>query len=50
MRRVLDGERPDIPDNVPAFVKSLIRSCWSNDPAARFSFSEVFTILEENDF
>jgi hypothetical protein len=50
MRRVLDGERPDIPDDVPAFVESLIRSGWSKDPAARFSFSELFTILEENDF
>jgi serine/threonine protein kinase len=50
MRMVLTGERPNIPDNIPAFVKSMIRSCWSTDRAARFSFAELFKILDENEF
>jgi serine/threonine protein kinase len=50
MYRVLTGERPNIPDDIPAFVKSMIRSCWSTDRAARFSFAELFQILDENEF
>jgi serine/threonine protein kinase len=50
MYRALTGKRRDIPDNIPAFVKSVIRSCWSTDQAARFSFSELLQILDENEF
>jgi hypothetical protein len=50
MHRALTGKRPGIPDDIPAWVKSLIRSCWSTDPAARFCFFEIFDILEENEF
>jgi serine/threonine protein kinase len=50
MYRAVTGQRPDIPDDIPAFVKSLIRSCWSTDPNARFPFSELLKILAENEF
>jgi serine/threonine protein kinase len=50
MHKALIEPRPNIPAPIPAFVKSIIRSCWSSDPAARFSFSEIFGILEENEF
>jgi serine/threonine protein kinase len=50
MHKVLTGERPNIPDDILAFVKSMTRSCWSTDRAARFSFTELFKILDENEF
>jgi serine/threonine protein kinase len=50
MYQVLKGERPSIPDEVPPSIKLMIQSCWSKDPAARPSFSDVFGVLEEIGF
>lgn len=43
---VLNGERPEIPEDVPAGVASLIRRCWRDDPSDRPPMDEVLTMLE----
>jgi serine/threonine-protein kinase TNNI3K len=40
------GGRPEIPSTVLSPVSALIRRCWSEDPASRPSFAEIFEILE----
>ena len=40
-QRVTNGDRPSLPDTVPASFAKLIRSCWHADPTKRPSFEEV---------
>jgi serine/threonine protein kinase len=50
MKRALFGRRPQVPADVPEFVRGLIESCWSVDPDDRPDFSAIFSILEGNGF
>lgn len=44
-RKVANGHREFIPPNWPAQVKSLINSCWAQDPVKRPGFKEVLKQL-----
>ncbi|KDP45777.1 hypothetical protein JCGZ_17384 [Jatropha curcas] len=39
------GLRPDIPDDCPQILKSLMTKCWNNYPSKRPQFSEILSIL-----
>jgi len=39
--KVIKGERPPIPSEVPSIVASLIEACWDNDPLKRPTFSKI---------
>ncbi|OHS94246.1 hypothetical protein TRFO_39576 [Tritrichomonas foetus] len=45
MIRVADGERPEIPENVPKELTNLISKCWSDNIDERPSFNEISSIL-----
>jgi serine/threonine protein kinase len=45
---VIDGARPELPDHVPAKMKSLIRRCWQADPESRPSWTDIVHVLNEN--
>ena len=47
---ILRGKRPEIPDNVLPFTRSLITRCWSGDPSERPSFSEIYSELWKHNF
>lgn len=38
---VLDGERPEIPEQCPKELADLIKRCWASDPSVRPSFSTI---------
>ncbi|KAJ0979303.1 hypothetical protein J5N97_014777 [Dioscorea zingiberensis] len=39
------GLRPDIPEDCPKILKSLMIKCWNNCPSERPEFSEIISIL-----
>jgi serine/threonine protein kinase len=41
MAAVIDGKRPEIPENVESGVAELIESCWSQAPGERPPFGEI---------
>lgn len=43
---VIAGGRPEVPADAPGGYRSLMVSCWSGDPAARPTFSEVVSLLD----
>ena len=47
---ILRGKRPEIPDKVLPFTRSLIKRCWSGDPSERPSFSDIYSELVEHHF
>ena len=47
---ILRGKRPQIPDKVLPFTRSLITRCWSGDPSERPSFSEIYSELWKHNF
>ncbi|KAG0589488.1 hypothetical protein KC19_1G023700 [Ceratodon purpureus] len=40
-KKVLNGERPNLPDHCPLELKVLIQECWDQDPTARPSFDVI---------
>jgi hypothetical protein len=45
--RVAAGFRPEVPRRWPHALRSLITSCWAQEPAARPSFDTVLQVLQE---
>ena len=43
---VINGERPKLPGHTEEHWKELITQCWSGDPAARPSFTQICEKLE----
>ena len=42
------GQRPPIPDSIPAFSKQLIAQCWDQDPRQRPTADQLFNTLLEH--
>jgi len=40
-RRVLNGERPAIPNSIPVEFSDMINRCWDQDPSNRPTFSQI---------
>lgn len=47
LKRVTEGEGPDIPADCPNDYKSLMKDCWLKDAKMRPGMSEVLEALEE---
>ena len=47
---IVRGKRPEIPDKVLPFTRSMITRCWSGDPSQRPSFSEIYSELVAQNF
>ncbi|KAK9091976.1 hypothetical protein Syun_026887 [Stephania yunnanensis] len=43
------NERPPLPDNCQPVLASLIKRCWSSNPAKRPDFSYIVSVLEKYD-
>ena len=50
LQRIIQGRFPKVPGTVPGFARDIIERCWSTDPEARPTFTEVRRIFAENDF
>jgi serine/threonine protein kinase len=50
MKRVVLGQRPDIPASVSPIVRRLITQCWSGQPSDRPRFAEILSQLTSCDF
>ena len=46
VQRVSRGERPGLPETMPADLSQLVRDCWAQNPADRPSASDVVARLE----
>ncbi len=44
--KILNGERPPIPDSCKSKLTSLMQRCWSEEPSRRPIFTQVLTYLE----
>jgi len=44
---VLDGERLEIPKNVPSGFRKLIKKCWEQEPKKRYTVEEIMGSLEK---
>eukprot|EP00899_Mesostigma_viride_P002461 jgi/Mesvir1/12215/Mv00443-RA.1 len=44
---VPEGVRPKLPDSLPKALRSLVTSCWAEDPTARPSFTRIVAQLRE---
>lgn len=44
--KILMGFRPSLPPDMPAGYRSVMKSCWAADPAARPSFEVVICCLQ----
>jgi len=40
-KKIIEGMRPSIPENVPLAMRNLIQKCWHADPQKRPSFSII---------
>ncbi|KAK8886595.1 hypothetical protein M9Y10_042059 [Tritrichomonas musculus] len=47
-RKILDGYRPPLTDQIPPKMKELITQCWSGDIKERPSFDEIFEKLSSD--
>ncbi|KAL6070956.1 Serine/threonine-protein kinase HT1 [Balamuthia mandrillaris] len=45
--KVLEGERPAIPEGVPPAWAKLVRRCWHADPSKRPTFKKIVEKLEQ---
>jgi hypothetical protein len=43
--RVVEGLRPELPEECPSVLAAMIKRCWEPDPSARPSFSEICEVL-----
>jgi hypothetical protein len=41
MKKVITGERPELPASMTGTVKEMIERCWSVDPNACPAFGEI---------
>ena len=48
--KIINGERPNIPENVPEPYRKLIKECWSSDCEKRPSFKDIVRTLLEPEF
>jgi hypothetical protein len=48
--RVIEGDRPEIPDSVAPPARALIADCWAQDPDERPMFEEIADRLAEMEF
>jgi len=46
-QKVLNGDRPDLPDHCPKRLKYLIERCWDEDPSKRPTFAEICKELKQ---
>ena len=46
MKAILDGLRPELPDDCPPQLAGLLGLCWHADPQQRPTFSEITRRLE----
>jgi serine/threonine protein kinase len=44
-KRVLESLRPELPEECPSILATMIKRCWEPDPSARPSFSEICEVL-----
>jgi TPR repeat protein len=47
---VRKGERPSIPDTVPAYYRRLMEQCWAQSPIARPPFRDIARALSSSEF
>lgn len=47
-KKVLDGERPHLYDDVHEPYKELIEQCWSDDPSQRPTFEQIVEDMKTN--
>lgn len=47
MIKIINGERPEIPDDFHETVKKLIKDCWNQEPGNRPTFEEICKILKD---
>ncbi|KAI9010243.1 hypothetical protein DFJ74DRAFT_686495 [Hyaloraphidium curvatum] len=47
MRRVVAGERPEIPPDTPPLLATLMKECWHQDPEQRPSFEVIVHRMKE---
>jgi len=47
MKKVITGERPELPASMNGTVKEMIGRCWSVDPKVRPTFDEIVMRLHE---
>lgn len=47
-QRVLDGYRPQLPEETPDWMKGLVRKCWRENPVERPTFEEAVHLLALN--
>ncbi|CAG8466745.1 470_t:CDS:2 [Acaulospora morrowiae] len=45
MEKVIQGQRPELPENIPEFIKEVIKDCWKSDPHARPKADQLHTTL-----
>lgn len=46
VKKVLNGDRPQLPDHLPNELRLLIEECWISEPSRRPSFAEIAEKLE----
>ena len=47
-QKVLSGERPHFPYQLPKCYMDLIQRCWADDPKERMTFDDIVKSLKEN--
>ena len=46
---ILDGERPEIPDECPEFFRTMITKCWHQNPEERPEFVQILKELIDHE-
>ena len=44
-KRVLEGLRPELPEECPSILATMLKRCWEPHPNARPSFSEICEVM-----
>lgn len=50
MRRVCEGNRPEIPENIHPVIRDIIQNCWDVEPHRRYSFYDIYEKLLDINF
>lgn len=43
--QVFGGQKPDVPEDMPADYRALMEDCWATNPAARPVFRDILLQL-----
>lgn len=47
MSSLLNGSRPELPENCPLIIEKIAKACWEEEPEKRISADIAYSLLNQ---